>query len=296
MKRKYYQLLIMISNISNIMSFYYYSQIIPSELRELLLYYISGYELIDVCGDTNSIFYHHICKNIMFWKEKVLTDFPIDAKEREITYLERDSQTNEHVEKTYLSSRYDIFKSVKNYDVRWLYNILCYYFNGIKPESKRPIDDLFAATLDIFQYSGKHPSNIKLLKEIMKNPTAVSWLMPKGGIKMLEYIYKNYPHYRKVVLISLLFTNRGLASKFQQRLHPQETFTFSELEKIMNSTLAEDIINDEIEDFNEVLINKMIPEVKSQNELSSTEKDDTDDEFEAAMKNKVTKEPAEPED
>ena len=253
----------------------FYSQIIPSELRELLLYYISGYELVNICSDSNSIFYHHRCKDDTFWKDKILADFSIkNNKWKKAIYVcVIDGVLTENC----IGTKYDIFKEVKDYNLQWLYKVFHCYFNDKKVENQHTYVNLPYLLFEIFEYSGRHIDNIELLDELMKSPSAVSQLILRNDIEVLGYIYDNYPQYSKTLLLNLLFTNKDLATKFQNKYKPQETFSFSELEEIINDTLTEEIvgndigpeIDDEIDRFNKHTIRILLTE--KENQTFSTE-------------------------
>jgi hypothetical protein len=242
----------------------YYSQLLPKELKGLILLKLSGQELIDTCSDVTSLFYDNIFKGPIFWKDKILMDFPINntnwdkLKDRIVIDPETGNGTMQEI----VGTKYDIFDDVEDYDLQWFYRVLHYYFSSIKKPEKNIYNDLYSLTLEVFQHAGKRPKNTKLIDELMKEAYAISWMLPCAQMDVLDYIYNKYPQYRKVILIGMLFTNPESVSKFSKRCKPTEMFSFEELGGIIRETLGDHIIGDETEEFTEILIKHMIPQDK----------------------------------
>lgn len=253
------------------MSYAYYPQKLPKELKGLQLERLSGQELIDVCNDPNSLFYSKTCTDPMFWKDKILNDFPIDNEKWKTpkTKTIRDPKTKKIIGKEeVIGTKYDIFNSISNYDPFWIYKVLYYYFSQLEnPEDKRTNN--IGNLLHTIYGDADLVNNSGLLNELMKNPNVVPWIITSANVDVLGYIYENYPTYRKTILINILFIDPELVEEFQNKYHPDETFTFSELGSII-APLDEPIMTGNTDEFLDDVISMYTKSKKVEQESKSS--------------------------
>lgn len=222
----------------------YYPQLLPTELKDLLLNYLSRYEIIYAC---DTLFHISKCNDPIFWKDRILSDFPIKNKwNKKMTKVAAKSSQKSNSKQT--RTKYDIFDNVNQFDPKWLYAVLTHYFEDIKNDKIRQryskgYSDLWGLLDRIVDHAAiKHPIPEPLFNELMKNREIVAWLLARAdGIDIAGYIYTHYPKYRKVALLSVIFTQNYSKEKFQIKYHPTETFTFADFAKINNELVDESI-------------------------------------------------------
>lgn len=254
----------------------YFPQQLPKDIKDLQLERLSGEQLIDVCDDPDSPFYTSRCQDRMFWKDKILADFPIEneAWKKPKKKTIRDPKTKKVIRKEeIIGDKYDIFKSVNQYDPKWIYKVLHYYF--AQTDDDTPADDIQDLLDDI--YTNIDFDNVKLVNELMKDPDAIVPIITQNN-DLAGPIYEKYPQYRKAILIILLFTAPNIIKQFQKKYQSTETFDFADLSKIIKSVDRKAIVSDDdAEDFGRSVLKYFSDKTNNKQKMQSEESDDSEE-------------------
>jgi hypothetical protein len=225
----------------------HYPHLLPPELKSLTLNTVPSEALIKMCDDPKSLLYTSTkCEDPQFWKDRILSDFPIDTSQYETPPVRKTTKktTNrarpKSLKEVRVPSKYDIFNHVNQYDPKWLYKVLYYFFKFFNKDPNEKYNDLDFILFETYRYlSDSDVEEVKpLIYVLMTNPvTAANVILRSHNREDSDipgFIYTNFPEYRKLVLLSIILEFPASAEEFAEEYNVTETFSFVELAKLTN--------------------------------------------------------------
>ena len=173
-----------------------YFSLLPSELKKILLYYLSRFDLLYILK--NDTILGKYSSDDQFWKTKFFIDF--DSRLREDINEATTKEKRQRAEREYEMDLEDINGQGNNIGWKNLYLIFTYAEEFGEVINRDTINELrsdmdFLAIPELMDAYLKSNNRGDFLIDNVSNP------------KTISYILKYYPQYRKYVVLNLLLTD-----------------------------------------------------------------------------------------